>query len=191
MNQEIKVFLIRHGETNWTRSGQHTGTTDLSLTEKGKAQALELAQHLKNTPFDSVFVSPLKRALETCNLSGFSSQAVIDPLLVEWDYGEYEGLTTAQIHKINPGWSIFSHGAPGGETPEQVGMRADLVLKKIFTLKGNIALFSSGHFLRVLTARWLQFPPLEGRHFILSTASISILSFERATPALLTWNETF
>lgn len=183
-----KVYLIRHGETEWSLSDQHTGLTDIPLTERGKTQAEGLKERLKNHPFQLILVSPLQRAYKTCELAGFAKEAKIDPDLVEWDYGDYEGKKTADILKENPSWDIFAEGVPGGETVAEIEKRAKRVLKKIKETKGDVALFSSGHFLRVLTACWLGLSGAEGRLFLLSTASISILGYERETPVIVLWN---
>jgi probable phosphoglycerate mutase len=177
------IYLIRHGETEWTLSGQHTGTTDLPLTEHGKSQAT----HLRGQSFSHVFCSPRLRAKQTCELAGYT--ATTEPLLAEWDYGAYEGKTHAEIAKRDPTWNIFNCGAPGGESPEQVHKRAKRLLSQLASLKGPIALFSHGHFLRALTATWLQLPIKAGALFFLSPASLSLLSFEREQPVLALWNK--
>lgn len=183
-----KVYLIRHGETEWSLSDQHTGLTDIPLTEHGKIQAAGLKERLKNHPFELVLVSPLQRAYKTCELAGFAKSAQIDPDLVEWDYGNYEGKKTADILKENPSWDVFVDGAPGGESVAAIEKRAKRVLKKIKEANGDVALFSSGHILRVLTACWLGLSGAEGALFALSTASISILGYERETPVITLWN---
>lgn len=181
-----EFYLCRHGETEWTLSGQHTGETDIPLTEKGRVQAANLRKRLKNIPFEKVFSSPRKRALATCE----GLNPIVEPLAAEWDYGDYEGLTSAEIHKKNPKWDLFTDGAPGGESPEQIGKRADLLLDKISQYKGKIALFSHGHFLRVLAARYLGLEAKEARLFLLSVASVSILGTEKQQPVVSLWNET-
>jgi len=183
----FNLYLIRHGETEWALTGQHTGLTDLPLTENGKRQAEALKKRLHRTHFTQVFTSPLHRALDTCQLCGY--EATIDPDLVEWNYGKYEGLTTPQVRKEDPQWNLFLSGAPGGEKPEDVGKRADRFLSKIKKLSGNIAVFSSAHLLRVLTARFLQLSAAEGRCFFLTPASLSILSYEHGTPVIILWND--
>ena len=183
-----KIYLIRHGETAWTVSKQHTGLTDIPLTEHGRTEAKQLGEKLKHLSFQKILLSPLARAVETCKLANFFQHAEIDPDLVEWNYGDYEGLTHEQIRKQDPNWSIFTKGAPGGESVADVGKRADRVLSKISQISGDVALFSSGHFLRLLAARWLNLPPSEGRLFFLSTASLSILGYERESPVILLWN---
>src|ERR1041385_7877152 len=149
------IYLARHGETAWSLTGQHTGLTDLPLTELGERNAQRLGGRLSGIVFESVFTSPLRRATRTCELAGFGSVAEIDPNLLEWNYGEYEGRRSEEIHAERPDWQLFRDGAPGGESPGQVGARADRVIRKIRQLQGDILLFSSGHFLRVLAARWL------------------------------------
>ena len=181
-----KLYLCRHGETEWTLSGKHTGKTDIGLTEKGKAEAAVLRKKIQAVSFDQVFTSPLMRARQTCE----GIDAIVDPSVVEWDYGQYEGRTTAEIHKENPNWNLFYDGAPGGESAEQVGKRADLLLQKARQFSGNVAVFSHGHFLRVLAARFLELDPKMGRLFSLSVASISILGFEKQKPVINLWNET-
>ncbi len=182
------IFLIRHGETAWTVSGQHTGLTDIPLTERGRVQAAALGEKLKDLPMQKVLLSPLARAIETCKLVHLFERAEIDPDLVEWNYGKYEGLTGAEIYARDPDWSIFTKGAPGGESIEEVKTRADRVLERIASVPGNVALFSSGHFLRVLTARWLGLPASDGRLFLLSTASLSVLGYEGGVPVIIQWN---
>ena len=186
------VYLARHGETAWSLSGQHTGRTDLPLTERGERNARALGRRLRGLRFAKVFTSPLKRAVRTCELAGFGAAAEIDPDLVEWDYGQYEGLRTADIHAERPDWSLFRDGCPGGETPKQVGARADRVIERLRAVRGDVLLFSSGHFMRVLASRWLALEPAAGQHFLLSTASLSALGYEHnlAQPAIRLWNET-
>lgn len=183
------VYLCRHGETIWTLSGQHTSFTDLPLTENGRHQSSLLAKELNGHPFATVFVSPSQRALATCELAVHIKTPVVDPDLAEWNYGDYEGMTTPEIRALVPGWSIFTHGAPGGESIKQVGERADRVIAKIRKADGDVAIFSSGHFSRVLAARWLGLPVETGRHFQLFIASLSILAYERETPAIRLWNQ--
>src|SRR5436189_615480 len=157
------VYLARHGETAWSLTGQHTGLTDLPLTERGEENARRLGQRLKGMNFTQVRTSPLQRAVRTCQLAGFGGVAVVDPDLVEWDYGEYEGLRTAEIRKQRPDWQLFRDGCPGGESVEDVGVRADRVVVRMRINDENVLLFSSSHFLRVLAARWLGLPPADGR----------------------------
>jgi len=186
------VYLARHGETAWSLSGQHTGTTDLPLTERGERNAVNLGQRLQGLTFAKVYCSPLQRAKKTCELAGFASQAEIDPDLTEWNYGRYEGLTSAQVHATAPDWDLFRDGAPGGESPQQVGARADRVVQRIRAQQGNVLIFSSGHLLRVLASRWLGIEPGGARYFLLSTASLSELTYEHtlASPVIGLWNDT-
>ena len=173
------VYLARHGETAWTLTGQHTGRTDLPLTEAGERNARRLGERLKGLTFAKVFTSPLKRAVRTCELAGFGAVAEVDVDLVEWDYGEYEGLTTAEIRAERPDWQLFRDGCPGGESPKQVAARADRVVSRLRAVQGDVLLFSSGHFIRVLAARWIGIEPaVNARSFMLSTASLSALGYE-------------
>lgn len=193
MSDELPIAcLARHGETAWSLSGQHTGLTDLPLTERGERNALQLGERLRGMAFVRVFASPLQRASQTCGLAGFGEVAETLADLVEWNYGEYEGRQTAEIHAERPDWELFRDGCPGGESPEQVGMRADRVVNKVRAMGGNVLLFSSGHFLRVFAARWLGFAPQAGRHLLLSTASLSILGYEHnlLQPVIRLWNDT-
>jgi broad specificity phosphatase PhoE len=185
------VYLARHGETAWSISGQHTGLTDLPLTERGERNARRLGERLRGLNFTAVLASPLKRAARTCELAGFGKAARVEPALLEWDYGDYEGRRSEEIHAERPDWQLFRDGCPRGENPAQVGARADHVLKQIRPLQGDILLFSSGHFLRVLAARWLALEPAAGRFFLLSTASLSALSYEhkRTQPAIRLWDD--
>lgn len=185
---EQQVYAIRHGETEWSLSGQHTGVTDIPLTENGKHLAKLLHPVLAKEAFALVLTSPLQRAKETCKLSGLGDQAEVDANLMEWNYGDYEGLTSDQIRRKIPGWLIFTHGAPGGETPEQVGERADHVIKRARAANGNVALFAHGHILRVLVARWMNLPATAGRNFLLDTGTLNILSYYEGIPAVKTWN---
>ena len=186
------VYLARHGETAWSLSGQHTGLTDLPLTDRGERNARRLGERLKGLSFAKVFTSPLQRARRTCELAGFGDRADIDPDLVEWNYGEYEGKRTQEIHAKRPDWQLFRDGCPGGESPQQIGARADRVIKRIRTIRGNVLIFSSGHILRVLTARWLGLEPVGGQYFLLSTASLSALGYEHklSQPVIQLWNDT-
>ena len=185
---EQQIYVIRHGETEWSLSGQHTGVTDIPLTENGRNLAKLLHPVLSKESFALVLTSPLQRAKETCRLSGLGDQAELDANLMEWNYGDYEGLTSEQIHEKTPEWLIFTDGAPGGETPEQVGERADRVITRARAVKGNIALFAHGHILRVLVARWIDLPARAGRNFLLDTGRLNILSYYRGFPAVKTWN---
>jgi broad specificity phosphatase PhoE len=186
------VYLARHGETAWSLSGQHTGTTDLPLTERGEKNARRLAERLRGLTFAKVLTSPLQRAARTCELAGFGRVAEVDRDLVEWNYGRYEGRRTAEIQQERPAWNLFRDGCPGGESPDEIGRRADRVVARVRAVEGNVLLFSSGHFLRVLAARWLVLPPGAGQYFVLSTASVSVLGYEHdlAEPAIRLWNDT-
>ena len=165
------IYLARHGETAWSISGQHTGLTDLPLTPRGECNARRLRERLKGLEFARVFTSPLQRARRTCELAGFGGRAQVDPDLVEWNYGDYEGLRTVDIRARRPGWSMFRDGFPGGESFAEIGARADRVVERVRSIDGAVLLFSSGHFLRVLAARWLGIEPQDARYFLLSTAS--------------------
>jgi broad specificity phosphatase PhoE len=186
------IYLARHGETAWSLSGQHTGRTDLPLTERGERNARALWERLRGMTFAKVFTSPLQRAMRTSELAGFGAVGEIDPDLVEWDYGQYEGRRTAEIHAERPDWQLFRDGCPGGESPDQVGARADRVVGRVRAIKGDVLIFSSGHFLRVLAARWLGFNAAAGRYLLLGTACLSALGYEHnlAEPAIRLWNET-
>jgi broad specificity phosphatase PhoE len=186
------IYLARHGETAWSLTGQHTGLTDLPLTERGEQNARALGKRLRGMNFGKVFTSPLQRAARTCELAGFGALAEVDPNLLEWDYGEYEGLTTAQIHAERPDWQLFRDGCPGGESPEHVAARADSVLGRVHAIGTDVLLFSSGHFLRVVAARSLGLQAVAGKYFLLSTASLSILGCENSPsePAIRLWNDT-
>jgi probable phosphoglycerate mutase len=186
------VYLARHGETAWTVTGQHTGLTDLPLTEKGEDNARRLAERLRGLTFARVMTSPLQRARRTCELAGFGAAAEVDPDLVEWNYGEYEGRRTAEILAERPDWQLFRDGCPGGETAEQVGARADRAVARVRAVPGNVLIFSSAHFLRVLAARWLGLDAAAGRYFLLSTASVSALGYEHylSEPVVRLWNDT-
>jgi broad specificity phosphatase PhoE len=186
--KDQKVYLLRHGETEWSLSGKHTGVTDLPLTENGRLAARLLKSVLTTETFALILTSPLKRARETCELAGFGEVAKVDPDLVEWNYGEYEGLTTKQIHLTRPGWSIFRDGCPGGEAPEQVASRVDRVLGKVRATDGNVALFAHGHIFRVFAARWIKLPASYGEHFLLDTATLNVLGHYHDSPALKIWN---
>ncbi|MEB3325738.1 MAG: histidine phosphatase family protein [Cyanobacteriota bacterium] len=184
------VVLVRHGETHWSRSGQHTGLTDIPLNAKGESQAKVLAPLLASQRFARVLVSPLQRARRTCELVGLADQAEVEPDLVEWNYGAYEGLTTEEIHHSTPDWQVFADGCPEGESPQQVGERADRVLARLRAepIQGPALVFAHGHLLRVLTARWLALPPSEGGRFLLDTATLNVLSHYRGMAALGCWN---
>jgi broad specificity phosphatase PhoE len=186
------VYLARHGETAWSLSGQHTGRTDIPLTERGEQQAHALAEQLRGLSFVKVLTSPSQRAQRTAELAGFGRVAEVDPDLAEWDYGLYEGRRTVEILAEQPDWQLFRDACPGGESPEQVGGRADRVIRRIRDLRGNVTIFSSAHILRVLAARWLGLEPAGGRYFVLSTASLSELGYEHNLnePVIRLWNET-
>jgi len=172
------VYLARHGETAWSLSGQHTGLTDLPLTDHGERNAARLGERLGGMRFAKVFTSPLQRAVRTCELAGFSAAAEVDRDLVEWNYGAYEGRRTAEIRAERPDWQLFRDGCPGGESPHQIGARVDRVVGRVRAVGGNVLLFSSGHFLRVFAARWLGLDAEAGRYFLLGTASLSALGYE-------------
>lgn len=192
MNNDLPtVYIARHGETEWSLNGRHTGRTDLPLTEQGRRNALQLGARLRGLQFARVFTSPLQRAALTCRLAGFGEGAVTDPDLLEWNYGDYEGLRTAEIHARRPDWELFRDGCPGGESPEQAGARADRVVKRLREVNGNALVFSSGHFLRTVAACWLGLGPGAGRFFVLGTASLSALGYEHSLsqPAIILWND--
>jgi probable phosphoglycerate mutase len=184
----MNVFVIRHGETKWSLSGQHTGTTDVPLTDNGRRQAERLRPVLARQTFALVLVSPLQRARETCDLAGLGDGAIIDPSLIEWNYGEYEGLTPQQILAKRPDWLIFRDGCPSGEAPRQVGARVDQVLARARATDGDVALFAHGHVLRVLAARWIGLPSRAGQHFLLNTGTFSVLAYYHEVPAVRIWN---
>jgi probable phosphoglycerate mutase len=187
-----ELWLARHGETAWSLSGQHTGLTDLPLTARGEQNARRLAPRLTRIKFTQVFTSPLQRAAKTCELAGFKSVAEVLADLVEWNYGDYEGRRTDEIHADRPDWQLFRDGCPNGESPTQVGDRADRVIKRIRAVDGNVLVFSSGHFLRALAARWLNLPTQSGTYFTLSTASLSALGYEHNAyeSVIRLWNDT-
>jgi probable phosphoglycerate mutase len=183
-----EVFLIRHGETEWSLSGQHTGSTDIPLTDHGEAAARLLAPVLADRDFALVLCSPLQRARRTCELAGLGDQASIDPDLAEWNYGSYEGLTPAAIHGQHPGWLVFRDGCPNGESPAEVGERVDRVIRRVRQNGGRVALFAHGHLFRVFVARWIELSPSHGAHFLLDTSTLTILSYYRGMPAVKCWN---
>jgi broad specificity phosphatase PhoE len=185
------VYLARHGETEWTVTGRHTGRTDLPLTTHGQGEALRLGQRLQGLAFSTVLTSPLRRARQTCELAGFGAVAEVEPDLVEWNYGAYEGRTSAEIHAERPGWQLFRDGCPDGESPEEVAARADRVAARVRAAGGDLLLFSSGHFLRMFAARWLGLEPGAGRYFTLATASLSVVGYEhdRSQPVIRLWDE--
>ena len=184
----VQIFAIRHGETAWSLSGQHTGTTDLPLTENGRLLATKLRAVLAGQSFAAVFVSPMQRARDTCALAGLASTARVDGDLGEWNYGAYEGLTLAQIRENAPGWIVFRDGCPGGESPAQVGARVDRIISRARAVRGDVALFAHGHVLRVLVARWIGLPPAAGVNFLLDTGSFCVLGHYGDIPAVKTWN---
>jgi len=194
MNQPLPVvYLARHGETAWSQSGQHTGLTDIPLTERGERMAIALGERLNGMTFATVLSSPLQRAYRTCELAGFAKTATLDPDLVEWNYGQYEGLTSKQIHAERPDWKLFRDGCPGGESPAAISIRADRMIARLRTLPDPILLFSSGHITRVLAARWLGLTvEVMAARLLLGTASLSALSYEHtlAEPAIRLWNDT-
>lgn len=182
------AVLIRHGETAWSRSGQHTSTTDIPLTAQGQQAAQCLAPVLAGMELTMVLSSPRQRALQTCALAGLSARAQIDDDLAEWNYGDYEGLTSTEIELRAPGWLLFRDGAAGGESPEAVAERVDRVIAKVRACEGRVALFAHGHVLRVFVARWIGLPAGHGQHFLLDTSTLSLLSYYRGLPALNCWN---
>ena len=186
-----RAILIRHGETEWTLSGQHTGATDVPLTEHGRAAARRLAPLAARESFELVLTSPLGRARETCRLAGLGELAEVDADLREWNYGEYEGLTRPQIHAIDPGWMLFTSGCPGGESAAEVAARVDRVIARIRNVAGDVALFAHGHVFRVFAARWLGLPPQVGNQFLLDPATISVMSHYRGAPCIKCWNAPF
>jgi probable phosphoglycerate mutase len=194
MSEELPIiYLARHGETAWSLTGQHTGLTDLPLTERGERNAHQLGERLRGLTFARVYTSPLQRAARTCALAGFGAVAEVDPDLVEWDYGQYEGLRTAEIQVKHPGWLLFRDGCPGGELPAQASARADRVVSRLRAVPGDVLLFSSGHFIRVLVTRWIELEvTANARRLMLSTASLSAVGYEneRSRPVIRLWNET-
>jgi broad specificity phosphatase PhoE len=184
----VNVFAIRHGETAWSLSGQHTGTTDIPLTDNGRRLAERLRPTLAKEAFALVLCSPMQRARETCELAGLGAVAIIEPDLAEWNYGDYEGRTPGQIHASTPGWLIFRDGCPGGEAPEQVAARVDRVIARARAADGDVALFAHGHVLRVLAARWIGLPAGGGQHFLLDTGTLCVLGYYRDVPAVKVWN---
>ena len=183
-----QLWLIRHGETQWSLSGAHTGRTDLPLTERGKQRAEAIGRLLNRRPFALVLTSPLQRARDTCRLAGYGGQAIIDDDLREWDYGAYEGRSSTDIQQDRPGWNLWDDGVVNGETVGQVGARAQRIILRTLDIDGDCALFAHGHILRILTACWLQLPPDSGRLFALDTATLSILGWEHDTRVIRQWN---
>ncbi len=182
------LFVIRHGATEWSRNGRHTGTTDLPLLPDGEAQARATAKLVEGQEFALVLTSPLQRARHTCELVGLAAQAEVDEDLREFDYGSYEGITTSEIRETVPGWTVWTHPCPGGETLEQAAVRVDRVIARARAADGDVAVFAHGHILRILTARWCELDPIEGRRFVLHTATLSELGWERDDPAIILWN---
>jgi probable phosphoglycerate mutase len=194
MSKGIELWLMRHGETEWSLSGQHTSRTDIPLTDHGRKRAEELRDFLKGTKFDAVFVSPMQRARETCAIAGFADQAVVDDNLKEWDYGIYEGKTTPEIRAEVPNWSVWKDPIIDGETAEHVGERADVMIARALSSAqpgGKVALFAHAHILRILAARWLLLPATSGSLFVLGTGSVSVLGWERETRVIQSWNRGF
>jgi probable phosphoglycerate mutase len=188
----VQVYLIRHGETAWSLTGQHTGRTDIALTENGEAEARELAPRLAPIGFSRVLVSPRLRARQTCALAGLAQESEIEPDLAEWDFGDYEGLLSADIRKTHPEWNVWRDGSPGGELPEDVAVRADRLIAHLNTMHGKIALFSHGQFGASLAARWIGLPIINGQHFVLHTASVSMLGHDPSHPhvrVIALWND--
>lgn len=187
----LRLYLIRHGETGWSRSGRHTGRTDIPLTPSGEDEARELGKHLRDISFAQVLTSPLRRAVQTCSLSGLDKNPEIEPDLAEWDYGDYEGQRSVDILEARPDWNVYRDGCPGGEMPAQVSARADRLISRLLKLDGNIALFAHGQFGSVLAARWIGLAVAEAEHFMLGTASLSILAFDphhAGVPVIALWN---
>jgi broad specificity phosphatase PhoE len=184
----VNVFAIRHGETAWSLGGQHTGTTDIPLTENGRRLAERIRPVLAREAFALVLCSPLQRAQETCVLAGLGDTAINEPNLAEWNYGKYEGQTPKQIHETAPGWMIFRDGCPGGEAPSEVGDRVDRVIARVRVVEGDVALFAHGHVLRVFAARWIGLPAGAGQHFLLDTGTLCVLGYYRNIPAVKIWN---
>ena len=182
------VVLVRHGETEWSLSGQHTGLTDIPLTERGREEARLLEPLLAGAEFTRVLSSPLQRARQTCELAGLGGRMEIDRDLIEWHYGDFEGLTPKQIERLAPGWMLFTDGCPNGESPAQVGARVDRLICKVQTIPGHVALFAHGHIFRVFVARWIGLPSEGGCRFLLNTSTVSVLSYYRGTPAVRRWN---
>lgn len=189
MAERNRIWLIRHGETEWSKNGQHTGRTDIPLTKEGETMALAVGRHLAGRPFALVLTSPLGRARATCKLAGYGDQAQVDEDLLEWNYGIYEGKTTAEIRKAQPDWTIFTTPIPEGETIEQVGARAGRLFERAATAGGDAVFFAHGHLLRVLGACWIGLPPIYARNLGLGTAAVSVLGWERETRVIQVWNQ--
>jgi broad specificity phosphatase PhoE len=184
-----RLWLVRHGETEWSRSGRHTGRTDIPLTDRGREQARMVGERLAGHTFAAVRSSPMSRALDTARLAGFGDRVEVDPDLCEWDYGVYEGRTTPEIREETPGWSVWTHPIPKGESAVDIGRRVDGLIDRLDDVAGDVLVFAHGHVLRVIAARWLELPPTEGRRFVLHTATVSVLGWERETRAIERWNE--
>lgn len=187
----LRVFVMRHGETQWSASGRHSGRVDIALTDNGRSEARKLGQRIADFKFSHVLMSPLERARHTCELAGCGEQAKIEPDLIEWDNGSYEGLTSEEVKATHPGWNLFRDGCPEGESPQQMSVRVDRLIKTLHTFTGDVAIFTHGHLGRVLAARWLGLPVEVGERFMLSTASLSLLDFHRdqsELPVISLWN---
>ena len=184
----LQLYLVRHGETEWSRDKKHTGRTDIPLTERGEEEARAVAPLLAGRELTRVVSSPLSRALETCRLAGLGDRVDTDAELLEWDYGDYDGITTAEIHETRPDWVLWRDGCPGGESPAEVGARADAFLSRIAGETGDVAVFGHGHMLRIVAARWLELEPAAGARFVLGTATLSVLGWEHDWHAIRTWN---
>jgi broad specificity phosphatase PhoE len=188
MTPDTQILLVRHGETEWSLSGQHTSRTDLPLTEDGRRRAAPLREVLGKRTFALVLTSPLRRARETCEIAGFADRAELCDDLREWDYGEYEGLTTAEIRELDPSWSLWRDGCPDGESPHQIGLRADRVIERLRGAGGDTLAFAHGHILRVVTARWLRMPVSAGARFVFFAGAVGTLGYERETEVVVGWN---
>jgi probable phosphoglycerate mutase len=186
-----RLFLLRHGNTDWSDSRKHTGRTDIPLNASGERHARLLGARLKGETFARIFVSPLIRVRRTCELAGFAQDAEVDPDLTEWDYGDYEGLLTADVHRTRPDWYLYRDGAPGGESPDQVAARADRFIQRVIPLDGDVAAFSSAQIIRMVAARWLGLPPIAAQYFYTETASVGILGYEhdRSRPVVQLWDD--
>lgn len=189
MTTSVRIVIVRHAETSWSISGQHTGATDLPLTPGGRARVSTLREALAEHSFERVFTSPLRRARQTCDLAGFGARAEVRTELSEWDYGDYEGRTTASIHQSAPGWSLWTDGAPGGETPEQIRDRVDRLITELRTGEGDVVVFSHGHLSRVLAVRWIGLPVETARALLFGTAAMGVLGSDRGVPVIERWND--